>query len=83
MRSCLHLWRIISIAEFSETEAAHAFERVNSSHEWQVALSVQCHEGATEEVVLDCELGDEGGIGQTKHLVGSEKVLGIIIEIED
>ena len=60
--SGLHLWSIVSISQLSEAEASHVLERVNILQEWQVSLGMQSHQGATEKVELDGDLGGQVAI---------------------
>lgn len=59
------------------------FEGVALLQEGQVALRVQAHQGASEEVKLDSELGCETAIDEPELLVGGEDVLGVSFEVKN
>ena len=44
---------------------------------------MQAHESTTKKIELDCELSGEITINIAKHLVSSENVLGVVLEIKD
>ena len=48
-----------------------------------MSLSVKSHQRATEQVELDCEFSGQVTINGSEHLMSSEDVLHIILEIED
>jgi len=79
----LHLGCIISIAELSETEAAHIGQGINLVHEGQMSIGVQSHEGSSEQVELDGELGGHSSFDVGELLVAGEQIDGIIVKVED
>ncbi len=84
VRGCgLHLYRVISVAKLSEAEAAHVRQVIHLVHEGTVAVGVQGNQGATEQIELDCELSGEGTVHIGEHLMGGQKVLGVVFEIID
>lgn len=81
--SGLHLRRIVTIAELSEAETAHVLKAVHLSHDRQVAFRVEARQRAAKKIELDCELGDEGAVDLTKHLMGCENVMGISLKVKN
>jgi len=79
----LHLGRIVAVSKLGEAEAAHVLQGVDLTHEWQMALGVQGHKCATEEVELHSELSDKRTVNHSEHFVRSENVLRIFLKIED
>jgi hypothetical protein len=46
-----------------------------------VSVGVEAHHGASEEVKLDCELSGHVSVDLGQHLVASQEVLSIILEV--
>ena len=82
--SCgLHLWCIVSVAQLCEAETSHDLKRINLLHKWQVSLGVQSHQTSTKQVELHSELGRDRAVDLSQHLVTSEQVHRIVLEIEN
>jgi hypothetical protein len=59
------------------------FEGVALLQEGQMALGVQAHQGASEEVELDSEFGGETAVDEPELLVGCKDVFGVSFEVKN
>jgi len=48
-----------------------------------MTLGMQSHQGASEQVELHCEFGGNVSVYITKHLMGSEDILRIVLEVKN
>jgi len=82
--SCgFHLDRIVAIAQLCEAEAAHVREVIYLVHKGTVTISMQGNQSTSKQVELDRELGCQRSIHIGKHLMSSQEVLGIVLEVVD
>lgn len=82
--SCgFHFWCIVSVAQLCKAEASHDLERINLLHDWQVSLCVESHQTSTKEIELHSELGRDRAVDLSQHLVASEQVHRVVLEIEN
>lgn len=81
--SCFHHWRIVPKSEFSEAEAAHAFQTVYFLHKRKMTSGVEAHKCTSKKVELHCKLSRKVAVNAGKHLVRSEDVFGVVLEIKN
>ena len=79
--SSFHLYHIVAIAKFSDTEAAHLRKIVNLREQVFVSISMESIDRAAKEVVLNSEFSGRAGVNLGDHLVGGKDISGISAKI--
>lgn len=81
-RESLHFNGIVAEPELGQCEAPDHGEVLDSLGDRFVPFGPQGNDRASEEIILDCELGRKGTIDIGSHLVISENLQGLIEEIK-
>ncbi len=72
---------VVTVAQFSETEAAHSLQTVNLVEEVIMLSIVKCESSATKEVHLNSVLDSLSGVNEAHKLVRAENIVRVSIEL--